>query len=106
MAADEFPGKTILINTGPIGASGFHNNKAVVNVMQQLAAIVVSQQTGTQVNLKFWAYNENDPRNKDVDKAVKGIIDKFNGGTKTISELLRIAKRVAENVAMHNPNPK
>jgi len=103
----EFPGKPILIDTGPIGAGdkGFKNNKAVVNVMQQLAAIVVSQQTGTQVNLEFWAYNDKPTRNKDVNAAVKGIIEKFNGGgTNTISELLRIAQRIAENVAKNNPN--
>jgi len=103
----EFPGKQpILINTGPIGAGGFHNNKAVVDVMQQLAAIVVSQQTGTQVNLKFWAYNDQyQGRNDDADRAVRGIIKEFNGGPKkTISELLTIAQKIARNVAVSYPN--
>jgi len=110
MAKKAYPSSPILINTGPIGAGGFTNNKVVVNVMQQLAAIVVSQQTGPNVvNLKFWGYGDaGQPANKEAEDAVKAIIKDFNGPgtTKTISKLLEIAQPWALTLAHHYPTPK
>ena len=74
MAEKAFSGSTIPINTGPIGAGGFDNNKVVVNLMQQLAAAVVSQQTGVHIDLKFWYYDDNPrDRNKHHYKYVHNI---------------------------------
>jgi len=106
MAHNADQNSSILINTGPIGAGNFHNNKAVVNLMQQLAAIVVSQQTGAHVNLKFWYYDENKPRNDAVYQTVNNIINDFNGkGTKTISVLLNVAQSWAFDLARNYPTP-
>jgi len=94
LATTAYPGKPILINTGRIGAGGFHNSPVVVNVMQQLAAIVVSQQIGSPVNLKFWGY-QNTPKEKNAaNDDVENIINAFNKLATTdmsISHLLDIA---------------
>ena len=92
LATTAYPGKPILINTGRIGAGGFHNSPVVVNVMQQLAAIVVSQQIGSQVNLKFWGYQNTKTEATEADDDVKAIIATFNKDTdKSISHLLEVA---------------
>ena len=107
MAEKAFSGSTILINTGPIGAGGFTNNKVVVNIMQQLAAIVVSQQSGHQVNLKFWGYNDPAQEIQDTKDAVNKIITNFNmEAPKPISRLLDIAQPIAEAIAKKYPTPK
>jgi len=91
LATTAYPGKPILINTGRIGAGGFHNSPVVVNVMQQLAAIVVSQQIGSQVNLKFWGYQKTTEATE-ADDDVKAIIATFNKDKdKSISHLLVVA---------------
>jgi len=77
-------GGNILINTGPIGAGGFNNNRIIVYVMQCLAA----RQVG--VDLTFWGYktDHTDGYNQRVDSIITAA-----GPSPTISHLLDVASR-------------
>ena len=85
-------GKRATINTGPIGAGGFNNNKYVVFVLQWLAAEQID------VDLKLWAYSDEDawtgPKSAKIDH--EAIIKEFDNvaQSKKISNLLRIAQEV------------
>ena len=75
-------GKTI--DTGPIGAGGFHNSPVVVYVMQILAA----EQVG--VNLNFWGFSLSKTDTQKV-KEILGQINSQVTSTTTISGLLKFA---------------
>ena len=87
-----FDNKKILINTGPIGAGAFKNNRVVVAVMQQLAARHVGN-----VSLKFWTYNKTELES--AAKFVDPILTEFSKSTnKSISHLLVIAEDVMREI--------
>ena len=86
-------GKRVTINTGPIGAGGFDNNKYVVFVLQWLAAEHID------VDLKLWAYSDEDAwtgaKSARIDhEAIITDFDNVKPPNKTISKLLSIAQAV------------
>jgi hypothetical protein len=86
-------GQPIHIHTGPIGAGVFYNDRAVVYVMQVLAAMEVGK-----VNLTFHGYTNQETLDYDQ-KYLDPILQKFNNqGNKTVDNLLQIAHQQMRNI--------
>jgi Poly (ADP-ribose) glycohydrolase (PARG) len=101
-------GGRVRVNTGPIGAGAFGNDKIVVYVVQRLAAMEAN------VDLRFWAYNDAEVQIGDSVYFDKILTHYSDSKHKTIEHLLEIVhehlsklpRSSAANHHHHQPRPR
>ncbi|MHC5542863.1 hypothetical protein ACYOEI_31965, partial [Singulisphaera rosea] len=95
LAKEQAKGEPVLIHTGPIGAGDFNNDKSAVFVIQRMAALTVGK-----VNLKFWAYSDQEARDANV-KYYDPIMSEFHDpkAKTTDRSLIRLLNIAAQHMS-------